>query len=132
MRYYGISPATLRAGEYTVIDLAELVDALPDGCAYKLEVGGYWALTNDQKFYAAQEYQLRVANWMDSKDGASGKNPPRPMEAPKGRYQEQQEALEKEAKYANKIAQFEAMEARRQAAFKEQEENNDALQESEN
>lgn len=118
-REYGLTPATLSSGGVSLIDIAELVDALPDGCAYKREIGGYWAWTDDQKFLVAQEYQLRIANWMQSRDGSKGRNRPKPLEVPKGRYQEEQEALAKEAKYADKVDRFNEREAARQARFEE-------------
>lgn len=111
-------------------DLAELVDSLPNGCAYRREVGGYWAWTNDQAFSAAQEYQLRIANWMESKDGSKNRNRPKPIEPPKGRYQEEQEAQSKVNKYADKIARFDAMEFERRAALEAAVNNDDASKES--
>jgi hypothetical protein len=128
MSHYRIAPSELK--EYSVSDLAELVDALPNGCAYRREVGGHWAWTNDQALAIAQEYQLRIANWMESKDGQKNRNRPKPIDPPMGRYQEEQEAQQKVDKYADRIARFDALEMERRARLEAEVNNDDASKES--
>lgn len=131
-REYSITRATLASGEMSVSEVAELVDALPNGCTYKREVGGLWAWTNAEYIAVTQEYELRVSNWMNSRDGSKGRNRPKPIDPPKGRYEEQRTKQTKADKFSDKIAAFDAMEAKRRARFEaiEKAKQDDASKES--
>lgn len=76
------------SGAISVWDAAELMDRLPSGSAIWREIGGARALTSTEQMLRALEFQTRVNTWMQSKDGASGKNRPEPLPLPKGIYED--------------------------------------------
>lgn len=90
---------------------AEFTDRLPDGCAFKRDIGGAWAWTTAEQLQVAHEYQLRTANWQRSSDGSKGHNRPKPIDVPTGRYTAERET---DAVYS-RVARHEARKAARLA-----------------
>lgn len=87
--------ADVTAGAISVWDAAELMDRLPDGCLIWREVGGARALTTTEQMLRALEFQMRVNTWMQSKDGADGKNRPEPLPLPRGIYEDDIKATQR-------------------------------------
>lgn len=120
----GITPADIRAGVYSVSELAEFVDAMPDGCAYRREIGGERAWTVAEQLAVASEYHQRAANWLQTKDGSRGRNRPKPIPPPKGKYDEEREAQRqdaKETKLIDSLTAFQEWIAANEAARAEEE-----------
>lgn len=79
----------------SVLELADLVAWLPPGSPLWRAYGGPMAQSAELAKLVEIEFRLRELSWMQSKDGAAGRNRPKPPEAPK--YAREREAEEAEA-----------------------------------
>lgn len=63
-------------------DLADLVAALPPGCALWRATGGPLAWSDETHALMGLEHGVRVLAWQQTADGHKGTNQPRPVDPP--------------------------------------------------
>lgn len=91
--------------DVTPSELADYVKALPPGCALWREVGGDIAWSVEAHLLARIEHVASVHAWLDSKDGQSGNNRPKPITPPES-------VFEKRAQEARIVAKADAWKRR--------------------
>lgn len=82
------------------MELADLVGALPPGCALWRATGGELAWTQEVHMLANVEFGVRVLAWQKSEDGSKGKNKPEPAAPPKSVHEVKQEEARLSARAA--------------------------------
>jgi len=80
-RFYGLSVDGMGT-DYSVAHAAALAAHLPRESACVRAVAPEAAWDDATYLLAAIEYDLRVLAWQNSKDGAKGRNKPRPVQTP--------------------------------------------------
>lgn len=93
-----------------LFDLADLAVNIPPGAAVWREHGGPLAWTQAEHFAAAQLHAANVANWQRTKAGQKGSNPPKPVEPPKGRKEQEVGSARLDAKAQAFLARQKARE----------------------
>jgi len=84
----------LRDPDMGIVELADLVRWLPQGCALYRATGGPMAWTDQEHLLARAEFDLRVLAWQKTKDGKDGRNRPEPIEPPRSVHELQAEQRE--------------------------------------
>lgn len=84
--------------QYGVLELADLVAFLPDGCALWQSVGGPRAWSPETHLLNLVEYRLRILDWRKTQDGSKGKNQPKLHKAPPLAHETQAEQSKESAR----------------------------------
>lgn len=90
------------AGWREVLRAADFAHYLPNGSMVWREYGGERAWSDDVAALLMIDFRLQVLAWMQSEDGAEGRNPPKPPEPPKTveeRKQEENKTLTKAERF---------------------------------
>lgn len=72
---YGIR---LETTDLPTLELADLVGALPDGCALWQSIGGPRAWSQETQMLAVIEYDLRILQWQNNQGKGQRPKPPQP------------------------------------------------------